>query len=361
MPASAQNRAAFNSHEVHADGTVTFRMMAPGAAHVTVILESEAKPLPLQKDSDGLWSVTTGPLAPEIYGYRFMVDGVPSLDPQNPEARNTLIFLWNNILVPGASPQPWEMQSIPHGTVHHHTYTTAIVQGLTAGQSEYYVYTPPAYDAKRAAAYPVLYLLHGWSDLSSGWTATGRVQNMLDALIAAGKAKPMVVVMPLGYGTMDTEHKLYSPGLNQKPGAKNASFSRVLLEEVMPRVEAEYHIERRREGRAIAGLSMGGLESLDIGLTHTEKFAWVGSFSGGADSLPKTDFPPVSAKQADLRLLWIACGTSDKPKLEPNRRLIAQLKAKGFPVTAIETPGMHTWIVWRDNFLHFAPLLFQDK
>jgi enterochelin esterase family protein len=308
-----------------------------------------------------VWTVTTQPLTPEIYGYHFEADGDTRLDPRNPHTTINLINISNMLTVPGDTPQPWEITDVPHGTLNHYVYTSATVLGLPANQSAYYVYTPPGYDAKAKKPYPVLYLLHGWSDNEMGWPAVGRANLILDNLLAAGKIKPMVVVMPLGYGDIEfvRGHNVWDDPATIDHNTN--LFTQALLTEVLPRVEAEYHVSKDRNDRAIAGLSMGGLESLQIGLTHTGQFAWIGGFSSAVHNLNYTQqLASLDPKAANLRLLWIACGTEDH-LIEPNRKFIAFLKSKDMPVTQIETPGLHTWLVWRDNLTHFAPLLFQDK
>ena len=171
----------------------------------------------------------------------------------------------------------------------------------------------------------------------------------------------MVVVMPLGYGDLSF---LHTHDVWDDPAAIDHNtdlFAKALLTEVLPRVESEYHVSKDRSDRAIAGLSMGGLESLEIGLTHTEQFAWIGGFSSAVHNLNYTQkLASLDPKNANLRLLWIACGTEDN-LVKPNRKLVDFLKTKEMPVTQIETPGLHTWLVWRDNLLHFTPLLFQQK
>jgi enterochelin esterase family protein len=263
------------------------------------------------------------------------------------------------LTVPGAAPQPWEDTNVPHGILHRHIYTTSTVLGLPDNQSGYFVYTPPGYDEKAKQPYPVLYLLHGWSDSDSGWSAVGRANLILDNLLAAGKIKPMVVVMPLGYGDLAF---LRTHDVWDDPATIDHNtdlFTKALLTEVLPRVESEYHVSKDRNDRAITGLSMGGLESLEVGLTHTGQFAWIGAFSSAVHNLDYTKaLASLDPKTANLRLLWIACGTEDN-LINPNRRLVDFLKTKDMPVTQIETPGLHTWLVWRDNLVHFAPLLFQ--
>jgi enterochelin esterase-like enzyme len=358
---AAQAIAPFHSTEVHPDRTVTFLYKDAAATKVELVLGGLPKKLPMEKDATGIWTATTPPLAPEIYGYRFEADGNFRLDPANPHTSVNLVDVSNLIEVPGDTPQLWDSTDVPHGTLHHHIYATATVLGLPQNQNRYFVYTPPGYDSKAKKPYPVLYLLHGWSDSDSGWTAVGRADLIFDNLLAEGKIKPMVVVMPLGYGDMSF---LDSFNLWDEPAAIDRNtdlFTKALLTEVLPRVETEYHISKDRSDRAIAGLSMGGLESLQIGLTHTDKFAWVGGFSSAIHNLDYAQvLPSLDPKTANLRLLWIACGTEDS-LIEPNRNFIAFLKTKDMTVTQIETSGFHTWMVWRDNLIHFAPLLFQQK
>jgi enterochelin esterase-like enzyme len=353
--------AAFKSHEVHPDGTVTFRYVDPGASKVLLELEGTAKPLAMEKGSDGVWSVVTAPLAPEIYGYSFEVDGQPQIDLRNPDVKPNLIYVGNAVTVPGSRPQLWEARDVPHGVVHHHFYTSKVVQGLEGGQSEYYVYTPPAYEPKKGKPYPVLYLLHGWSDMANGWLAVGQANHIFDNLIADHRMKPMLVVMPLGYGDMtfvNGRHEVWDDDVMVQHNV--ALFSQALLTEVLPQVESEYHVSKKKDNRAITGLSMGGLESLTLGLTHPQLFGWVGGFSSALGHKEEEQLTALNSKTAGLRLLWISCGTEDE-LVAPNRKFIAWLKTKDVPVTFIETPGMHTWMVWRDNLAHFAPLLFHGK
>ena len=358
---SAQAIKPFSSTEVHPDRTVTFAYKDAVATTVELVVGGLPKKLPMKKNEAGVWTVTTPSLPPEIYGYHFEADGDFRLDPANPDTTINLVDVANELTVPGETPQLWEVTNVPHGVLHHYNYTTNSVLGLPQNQSRYYVYTPPGYDPKASQPYPVLYLLHGWSDSDSGWTAVGRADLILDNLLAQGKIKPMVVVMPLGYGDMSFIHQFH---VWEDPAAidRNTNlFAKALLTEVLPRVEAEYHVSKDRNDRAIAGLSMGGLESLEIGLSHTDKFAWVGGFSSAVHNLNYEDkLTSLNPKAADLRLLWVACGTEDS-LIEPNRRFVEFLKSKNMPVKQIETPGYHTWMVWRDNLSQFAPLLFQPK
>jgi len=357
---SAQILSTFQSIEVHPDRTVTFRYRDAAASAVLFYLEGVAKPQPMHKDEAGIWTLTTAPLAPEIYRYHFEIDGLSRLDPANPRISNNLVNPASMMTVPGDSPQLWDRTSVPHGVVHHHTYTTATALGLPDNQSDFYVYTPPGYDPRSPRQYRVLYLLHGWTDSSLGWTHNGRVDAILDNLLAQGRIKPMIVVMPSAYGDLAFIHSKTDVWSEADTIEHNQMLAtRALLTEVIPQAESIYNISKRREDRAIAGLSMGGLESIVTGLTHTSQFAWIGGFSS---AVQKLDFDhqlgALDPKTANLRLLWIACGTEDG-LINPNRKLVAWLKTKNMPVTAIETPGLHTWLVWRDNISHFAPLLFR--
>jgi enterochelin esterase-like enzyme len=348
--------ASLVSPDVHPDGSVTFLFRAPNARDVKLAREG-AEPVEMQKDDQGVWSVTTSPLQPDYYGYSFIADGVRSLDASNPAYVPNLISPENSVHVPGPPTLPWELNDVPHGEIHHHFYKSAVAND----DRDYYVYTPPGYNPTAKKAYPVLYLLHGFSDDASGWIAVGRANVIFDNLIAKGEAKPMIMVMPLGYGTMEFVHQAWNAWSNTELRDLNfAKFTRALLTEVMPQVENEYRITKDRNARAIAGLSMGGSESLLTGLNNLDKFSWVGAFSsGGIPEDFQKDFPSLDANaNQQLHLLWIACGTEDR-LITINRNLREWLKTKGVKETGIETPGMHSWMVWRRNLAEFAPLLFR--
>ncbi|HET9410112.1 MAG TPA: alpha/beta hydrolase-fold protein [Candidatus Sulfotelmatobacter sp.] len=343
--------------QVHSDNTVTFLFAAPNARAVKLELEG-AEPAAMQKDDRGVWSVTTAPLTPDYYGYSFVVEGVRSLDPYNSRIVPNLLTPENELWVPGGASVPWEVGGVPHGEIHHHFYKSE----AAGDDRDFYVYTPPGYDPSARRRYPVLYLLHGFSDDASGWTAVGRANVILDNLIAQGKAKPMIVVMPLGYGTIEFLRRGDSAWSDAELRNRNyAKFTEALLAEVIPRVEGEYRIAKDRDSHAIAGLSMGGKESLLTGLNHLDNFAWIGAFSsaGGPGEDFEKDFPSLDAKaNHKIRLLWIACGTEDH-LITANRKLRDWLKNKGINHTDIETPGEHTWMVWRRNLEEFAGLLFR--
>ena len=343
------------SPEVLPDKRVTFRLRAPNAKEVAVDRAGAPK-LPMQKDAQGVWTATTDPLDPDVYGYTFEADGVNLVDPSNAAIIPNLLNKSSALHVPGPPSLPWEVGAVPHGTLHHHFYKSRVV----GDDRDFYVYTPPGYDPRAAKTYPVLYLLHGFSDDASAWTAVGRAHTILDNLIAAGKARPMLVVMTLGYGAPEFVSRGF--GVFRDVALRQRNYERfrdALLSEVLPFVESNYRVTADRESRAIAGLSMGGAESLFVGLNALDRFASIGAFSsGGVPEDFDTTFPGLDAKaNARLRTLWIACGTDDR-LIDANRKLHAWLDTKGVRHTMVETPGAHTWMVWRRNLAAFVPLLF---
>ncbi|MEN6333452.1 MAG: alpha/beta hydrolase-fold protein [Phycisphaerales bacterium] len=353
VPAVAQPLV---SPEVHADSRMTFRLRAPNAKEVTIRLETVGSK-PMQKDERGVWSFTSGAMQPDIYSYAFIVDGLQTIDPANPLLKYNLLNTENQVHVPGPASLPWEICDVPHGVLHRHLYKSAIV----GDERPFVVYTPPGYDPAAAKTYPVLYLLHGYSDAEDAWISVGRANVILDNLIAQGKAKPMLVVMPLGYGNKEVIAGGWA-GLRNAEVWKDsiAKFRDVVLQEIMPQVEKSYRVSTDRECRAIAGLSMGGTQSLFIGLNAPDRFAWIGAFSsGGLDMEFDRAYPAVNeSTNAQLHLLWIACGQQDG-LIGQNKKLIEWLQSKGVKLTWVETPGGHSFLVWRRYLADLTPLLFR--
>ncbi len=344
------------SPEVHADGSVTFRHLDPYSMEVFLELEG-TKPTIMQRDEFGVWSITTAPLQPDYYGYIFRNADIPLIDPLNPLILPNLLQTENMVHIPGPASLPWEIGDGPHGVISHHTYKSEV----TGDERDFYVYTPPGYDPHETTEYPVLYLLHGFGQEPRSWTEVAFANRILDHLIDDGKAKPMIVVMPDGYGGPEliaNGTKFYwNDSMREKSFGK---FTGALLTEVIPQVERDYHVKKDREARAIAGLSMGGAESLLTGLNHLDEFSWVGAFSsGGLRKDLDQDFPGLTATaNSKLHLLWVACGTDDQ-LIGVNRDFRKWLDSKGIAHADIETPGQHTWMVWRRNLMSFAPLLFR--
>lgn len=360
LPLLAQNpfaSSAIVSPEVHSDRRVTFRFRAPNAKEVFVSREGQPR-LPMTKDDKGVWSVTTDPMEADIYGYSFIADGVGLVDPSNARMMKTnLLNLSNMVVVPGSPSNVWEEAAVPRGTVHKHYYRS----GVVGDDRDFHVYTPPGYDPAAKTTYPVLYLLHGYSDDSSGWTQVGRAHVIFDNLLAQGKMKPMIVVMTLGYGDLRVLDR--TGGAFRTPGLFQSNYEKyrdALFTEVIPMVEKSYRAKTDRESRAIAGLSMGGAESLFVGLNAMERFAWVGAFStGGADPDLAKSYPKLDASaNKRMRLIWVGCGTEDR-LIDWHRKFVEHLKSKEVKATTVETSGAHTWLVWRRYLAQFAPLLFQ--
>jgi enterochelin esterase family protein len=344
------------SPEVHPDGHVTFRLRAPDAKDVSVHCEG-SKVSKMTKDDSGVWSVSTEPLEPDIYVYSFNVDGLRVIDLSNPLIKYNLLNTDSQVRVPGPSTLPWEINDVPHGEIHRHFYKSAV----GGDQRDFMVYTPPGYDPSAKKRYPVLYLLHGYSDDTSAWTAVGCANVILDNLIARHEAKPMVIVMPLGYGTMDVIRAGWQGTRRRDLWEENyAKFRQTLLDEVMPQVEKAYRLSNKPGDHAIAGLSMGGSESLLVGLNTLDRFGWVGAFSSGglSTNLP-AKFPKLDASaNRQLNLLWVACGKEDG--LFTNNEAFHQwLDSKGVKHTWVASPGQHSFRVWRRYLAQFAPLLFQ--
>jgi enterochelin esterase-like enzyme len=348
------------SPEVHPDGRVTFRCNAPNAKEVVLRCEG-VQGGTMQKDDKGVWSVTTEPLPPDVYVYSFLADGLRVLDPGNPVLKYNLFSTENQVHVPGPATLPWEINDVPHGVIHRHHYRSAVI----GDERPFLVYTPPGYDPAAPQPYPVLYLLHGYSDAEDTWTTVGRADVILDNLIARGLAKPMVVVMPLAYGNTEVlaggwAH-LRSPGFQSIYQDSHAKFRDALFREVIPQVEKAYRVSSDRKARAIAGLSMGGTQSLFIGLNAPDQFAWIGAFGpGGMNPDFAAAYPAVGATtNAPLRLLWLACGEQDG-LLGINRKLDAWLTEKGVRHSWTQIPGAHSFRTWRPLLVQFTSLLFQD-
>ena len=356
LPASTQSAPPIDSPMVDNQGRVSFQFRALNALRVEVEIEGQSSHIAMQKDGQGVWHAVSGPLAPDFYGYAFLADGVALIDPLNPLMKPNLLSPQSMVHVPGPASLSWEVSDVPHGAIHHHFYSSK----MAGEERDYYVYTPPGFDPRLPVDYPVLYLLHGFSDDASGWTAVGRAHVILDNLISQKKAKPMIVVMPLGYGDFEVIRRGWGAWSDKELSRRNLSrFSDMLLKEILPQVEASYPV--KAEARAIAGLSMGGSESLLTGLNHLDQFRWVGAFSSGGLDLEKFDaqFPQLNGTaNQKLKLLWIACGTEDH-LITVNREFKSWLKQRGIQYEDVETPGMHTWMVWRRNLTAFLPLLFR--
>ncbi len=340
------------SPEVSADRTVTFRVRAPNATNVTVSSEWPGAKA-MTKDDAGNWSVTVGPLAPELYSYSFSIDGFQTLDPGNPAVKPGRSPRSSMVEVPGNPPLAHEWNAaISHGKVSVHAY-----QSKSLGQRRsLHVYTPPGYD-QSSKKLPVMYLLHGSGDNDGTWSVLGRANVILDNLIAAKKAKPMIVVMTDGHPYISPPG--VSPTNATERGRNTKTYERDLIEDVMPFVEANYRTINKRESRAIIGLSMGGGQSLHVGLNHLDRFAWVGGMSASVPAADDVFTALNDSKDTNkkLKTLWIAIGKDDF-LLSRNQTFHEVLTAKGIAHTYKITEGNHSWPVWRKYLAEFAPMIF---
>ena len=354
------------SYEVRADRTVVFRLRAPDATSVKLNGDFLPAPPPVEgapsapaaaemtKGDDGAWTVTVGPLRPAVYNYTFTVNGVRDIDPASPMVKLGDRSSESMFEVPGDKPAVYDIQQVPHGTVHINWYQSA---SLGVPRS-IYVYTPPGYE-KGKSKLPVLYLLHGSGDTEAGWVYVGRANLILDNLIAAGSAKPMIVVMPYGRPLPDV---MLVPSAGRGPANADDLFAGDLLKDVIPNVEKLYRVSAKPDDRAIAGLSMGGGQALRIGLAHLDTFRYIGAFSAAARGNPEEAFKdffadPAAANQK-LKLFYIACGKADG--LFPGSKALAdalekhQIKHQFAP-----SEEGHVWRNWRNYLAAFAPQLFR--
>ncbi len=349
-PLVAQQPRPVLSPEVHADRTVTFRLRAPEAEAVTVMGEFLAEPRALTEGADGVWSVTVGPVAPEIYEYEFTIDGMTFLDPRNPAVKTNQgpSVVSSLVTVRGEEPFFFDVRPVPHGTVSIRTYDSDV----TGRSRQVYVYTPPGYE-NGTEQLPALYLLHGADGEDRSWTMLGRAHTILDNLMAAGRVAPMVVVMPYGYA--------YPWDAGIAGDQQQADFLADLKTELIPFIEANYRVSSDREDRALAGLSRGGSQTLNIGLRNLDLFSRLGVFSASGGATPENVFADVAANAAEvnrqLDVFWIGMGTEDGG-YENAKKLSAFLTASSISHSFREIHGAHTWIVWRNFLNEMAPVFF---
>ena len=350
----AQFGPGIKSPVVNDDSGVTFSIKAPDAKKVSLSFQMEN--YPMKKDAEGVWSVTVGPVDPEGYTYAFTVDGLKVLDPANPQMQIGQAPSWSLVTVPGNPPRFYEMQDVPHGTIHIHKYysTTQEVN------RELYVYTPPGYNANKK--YPVLNLRHGGGDNETAWYVVGDAANILDNLLAEGKIVPMIVVMTNGNVEKQTEGGAY--------GEEGITImANELFTDVIPLIEKEYKVYTDQHHRAMAGLSMGGGQSFYIGLKNVDQFDWIGSFSSGIfGGISGVEFdaekqvPGILTKSSDfnkeLKLFYLSCGEQD-PRLEHTNKVVDQFKENKLNVVYETFGGTHEWKVWRHSLRNFLQLLFK--
>src|SRR5262245_9817753 len=376
------------SPEVSADRRVTFRINAPQAQAVRVSgsdIPGLGQTGVMTKGENGVWTFTSAPVPPGAYRYNINVDGVAVIDPRNPLTSVSNNNVWSLALVPGSD--IFDTKEVPHGAVASVTYYSAPLKR----HRQMHVYTPPGYESSNAK-YPVFYLLHGAGDSDEAWTSVGRAGIILDNLIASKKAQPMIVVMPAGHTNGPTPGiGGPAPALTVAPGQPD-EFVQDFTMAIRPYIEKHYRVRTGRENRAIAGLSMGGSQTLNIAMGDLADYAYVGVFSsgvlgggggrGGRGAAPAanpaaaaaTPAPPPPFGEAwekrnlamldnagakkGLKVFWFSTGKDDS-LIETTRSTVELLKRHGFTPQFTESAGGHTWLNWRDYLSQFAPLLFQ--
>lgn len=398
---------AVTSPEVLADRRIAFRIYAPQAQAIRLAagdIPGVGQTTQLTKGGTGVWEVTVGPVEPGAYRYTFNIDGVATIDPVNHATSESNTNVWSLVVVPGSDLM--DTKDVPHGAVAEVTYRSTTLGGFR----RMHVYTPPGYQSG-TARYPVFYLLHGAGDSDDAWTSVGRAGFILDNLIAAGRAKPMVVVMPAG-------HTRRGPAQGGVVGrSATQEFVEDFTTDVMPYVTKHYRVMTDRAHTAIAGLSMGGSQTLNVAIPRLDRFAYIGVFSSGligafpgaaaagrgaapapaaaapspapapapvpapatapaagaAGPAPAAAGGPVLAADWEkqhaatldnpalrkgLRVLWFATGKEDR-LMPTTQATVEMLKKHGLDATFTETPGGHTWLNWRAYLLEFVPRLFQ--
>ncbi len=352
------------SPEVSPDHRVTFRIYAPKASEVTItgdwIAQGRGAGGKLEKDEKGVWSVTAGPLVPDFYSYSFRVDGVKITDPKNALIKPGIATVDNMFEVPGEETAYEDNRPVPHGEVRIVWYQSSTLDAMRS----MHVYTPPGYDGGNAR-YPVFYLLHGGGDDDSGWSTIGRAGFILDNLLAARKAKPMIVVMP--NGSMPRSASLPAGAPGAAGAAAQERFANELLKDVMPLVEKNYRVLANHENRAIAGLSMGGGQTLRVAPANLDKFAYIAVWSAGVNQQATADFEKRNAQFFEspektnklVKLFSISAGERDQLAGASAKNLAQVLTAHGIKNEYHESEGGHTWINWRHYLNDYAQLLFR--
>jgi enterochelin esterase family protein len=348
------------SPEVHPDRTVTFRILAPKATEVTLQggWQEAGKTAALAKDEKGLWSVTVGPLDPTVYAYWFNLDGAVVLDEANQYIRTRGVKSSVNMFeVPGTVPLPWTVRDVPHGRVEMNWVKSQVYGGETRN---IWVYLPPGFSNASNKKYPVLYLLHGSGEMYLSWVESGKANLIFDNLLADGKMKPMIVVMPHTDATENSpsEPPLLAPGPNPIALTRPADY---VFNEVIPWTEENYPILRGRQNHALAGLSKGGLLTESIGFAHLDMFDYLGLFSAPVQSNVNDAglFDTLNgANKPDL--LWLGVGRSDEKATAGMRKFDAELVQNKVQHVYSEIDGGHDYAVWRWCLTQFAPLLFKN-
>lgn len=327
--ALAQRPPSISSPEVHADNTVSFKYYSRTAQKVSLSGEFLSANQAMTKDTSGVWSITVGPIKPDIYPYFFVVDSIQVADPNNTYIFANERFKRSIVDIPGNTPLVHSLQNVPHGKISYRYYNSKTL-GVTR---QLLVYTPPGFDPSGKVKYPVLYLIHGGSDTEETWTKVGRANLIADNLIAQGKAIPMIIVMPYG---------------NVRP-APMPDFTKDVMNDIIPFIESNYPVLTDSRHRAVAGFSVGGGQTLNIGLTNADKFSYVCSYAPFTQTeewqknFGASYSPNAAQVNNQLRLFTISVGTEDF-LYQSVKQNIAMYEGKGLKVKSYIVPGGHTWM-----------------
>jgi len=356
-PATGAKPPVRGGPTVLSDGQVKFVLNAPQATQVVLNLQNDvgpspaAKPVEMTKDDTGVWSVTVGPLKPNFYGYGFIVDGAAIPDPANRNIWNQTNSAWSSVFVPGPEADYMADTSVPHGYVA----TVRYFSKVTKSERQMTVYTPPGYGQSKEA-YPVLYLSHGGGGNDTDWIVCMRANYIMDNLIAQGKAKPMIIVMPDGNVNVSGQSTSISQNV----------YPEELLNNVVPAAEQNFRIAPGPQNRALAGLSMGGILTLSTLFQKAGALAYYGIFSSGlSDALREDlvknhmDMLTNPAINKEIKLIWIACGGPEDIAYKNNLAMVDFFKKYNINHKFVQGTGGHIWDVWRHNLLDLAPLLFR--
>jgi enterochelin esterase-like enzyme len=353
-PATSNVRAG-QSPRIFGDRRILFTLKAPNAQSVQVAGgDGLGKgPFPMTRGADGIWSATTPPAVPGFHYYWFVLDGVAVNDPGS-ETYFGYGKETSGVEVPQSGVDFYDVKNVPHGEVRSKSYLSK----TTGAWRQAMVYTPASYDRSLSTRYPVLYLQHGSGENETGWTKQGRANFILDNLIAEGRAKPMIVVMDCGYAT-----KAGTTARN--PAQDNSAFEEVVINDLIPMIDSSYRTMPSKAQRAMAGLSMGGRQTLSITLHHLDQFAYIGSFSGpmatpfDAKSAFDGAFADAAAFNKKVKLLWLGAGTEEKQFHDGIKAAAEALKASGVDAVFFESAGTaHEWQTWRRDLQEFVQKLF---
>lgn len=345
---------------VYPDGRVAFRVDAPEAKKVRIKPGGDGlgkAPFDMVRDDQGVWTVTTPPAAPGFHYYFLLIDGFQTNDPAS-----QTYFGWNTETSAVEIPDKvdfYDPKPVPHGEVRTRWYFSKTTGQWRRAQ----IYTPPDYDINARKRYPVLYLQHGSGENDTSWVKQGRVGFILDNLIAANSATPMIVVMENGMHA-SKPGQAAAPAAGGRGPRANAAFEEVVISELIPMIDATYRTLPDREHRAVAGLSMGGGQALQIGLTHLDTFAYIGSFSGAirnfdAKTAYNGAFQDAAAFNQRVKLLWFGAGTAEESMRLAAKTAHDTLESAGIRNVFYECPFAHEWQTWRYDLREFAPRLFR--